>query len=143
METKALEKRKGTGFPSWDRFFDAPLDEFFGMGRVNNLPSVNVSETDSEYKLCMAAPGLEKSDFKIEMADDMLTIRAEKETKEETNGRYNRREYNYNSWSRSFALPENTNAEKIDASYKNGELTISIPKAAPKATQPGRSIPIH
>lgn len=143
METKALEKRRNAGFPVWDNFFNSPLDEFFGLGRVNNLPSVNVSETDTEYKLCMAAPGLDKTDFKIEMIDDMLTIRAEKETKEEKNGRYNRREYNYSSWSRSFAFPDNANGEKIDANYKNGELTITIPKTAGKENKPGKTIPIN
>jgi HSP20 family protein len=87
-----------------------------------NVPAVNVSETDKEFALTIAAPGLDKNDFKVDAYDDMLTISAEKEkeVKEEKNGRYNRREYNYSSWSRSFPLPENCDAGKINAEYKNG-----------------------
>ncbi|HLG41076.1 MAG TPA: Hsp20/alpha crystallin family protein [Chitinophagaceae bacterium] len=150
MEPKAIEKRR-TSWPAafdggWmEKFFNAPLDEFFNLGRVNNIPSVNISETDNEYKLCIAAPGLEKTDFKIEMLDDMLTISAEKEKeeKDERNGRYNRREYNYTSWSRSFTLPENANTDKVDAKYENGELKIKVPKTEVKKTKTGKSISIN
>ncbi|MBE2229592.1 MAG: Hsp20/alpha crystallin family protein [Chitinophagaceae bacterium] len=135
METKALDKPKSswpTLFdPGWmEKFFNAPIDEFFSMGKIMNVPAVNVSETDKEFKLCVAAPGMDKKDFKVEAFDEMLTISAEKEKeeKEEKNGRYNRREYNYSSWSRSFTLPENCDASKINAEYKNGELLILIPK---------------
>ena len=82
-----------------EKFFNAPLDEFFNLGKVMNVPAVNVMETDKEFKLTIAAPGLEKKDFKVESVEDMLTISAEheKEEKEEKNGRFNRREYNYTS----------------------------------------------
>ena len=150
METKALEKRR-TSWPTVfdggliEKFFNAPLDEFFNSGRVNNVPSVNVSETDKEYKLSIAAPGLDKTDFKIEMLDDMLTISAEKEKeeKENKNGRYNRREYNYTSWLRSFTLPENASADGIDAKYENGELKIKIPKTEIKKTKAGKNISVN
>jgi len=149
MENKALEKRR-TSWPAvidggWmEKFFNAPIDEFFNFGRVNNVPSVNISETDNEYKLCIGAPGLEKTDFKIEMRDDMLTISAEKEKeeKEEKNGRFNRREYNYTSWSRSFTLPENVNPDQIDAKYENGELKIKLPKTVVKEAKATKSISI-
>lgn len=118
--------------PGWmEKFFNAPIDEFFNMGKVMNVPAVNVSETDKEFKLCVAAPGMDKKDFKVEAFDEMLTISAEKEKeekKEEKNGRFNRREYNYSSWTRSFTLPENCDTTKIAAEYKNGELQILIPK---------------
>jgi len=147
METKELEKRR-TSWPTvfdgglMEKFFNAPLDEFLNFGKVTNTPSVNISETDSEYKLSIAAPGLEKTDFKIEALDDMLTVSAEKEKeiKEEKNGRYNRREYNYTSWSRSFTLPENANADKVDAKYEKGELKIKIPKTETKKVKTGKSI---
>jgi len=135
METKALEKmrtQRPTLFdPVWmEKFFNAPIDEFFNMGKVMNVPPVNVSETEKDFRLLIAAPGMEKKDFTLEAIDDMLTICAkkEKEEKEEKNGRFNRREYNYESWTRSFTLPENCNAGKINAEYKNGELKILIPK---------------
>jgi HSP20 family protein len=150
METKALDKPKAswpTLFDSgWmEKFFNAPLDEFFNFGKVMNVPAVNVTETDTEYRLSFAAPGLEKTDFKIDYMDDMLTISAEheKEEKEEKNGRYNRREYNYSSWSRSFTLPENCNIDKITAEYKNGELKIVIPKMVVKEPKKVKSISVN
>lgn len=135
MENKAVEKPR-TSWPSvfesgWmDKFFNTPLDEYFNLGKAINVPAVNISETEKEFNLSIAAPGLEKKDFKVDAYDDMITISAEheKEEKEDENGRFNRREYNYSSWSRSFTLPENCNFGKIDAFYKNGELKITIPK---------------
>src|SRR5260221_6145648 len=111
MENKAVDRPR-TSTPSilenkWmDRFFNSPLDEFFNFGKVVNVPAVNVSETENEYKLIIAAPGLEKKDFKVEMRDDMLTISAEKtkEEKEERNRLYNRRGHNYSRCIRTFTL---------------------------------------
>ena len=150
METKAVDRPK-TSWPTlfdngWmEKFFNAPLDEFFNFGKVMNVPAVNVAETDKEFKLCVAAPGLEKKDFKIEAFDDMLTISAEheKEIKEDKEGRFNRREYNYTSWTRSFTLPENCNFNKIEAEYKNGELKIMIPKMEIKEPKKIKSISIN
>lgn len=150
MENKAVEKTRTT-WPSvfesgWmDKFFNAPLDEFFNVSKVMNSPAVNVSETDKEFKLNIAAPGLEKKDFKVDAYDEMLTISAEHETekKEEKNGRFNRREYNYSSWSRSFTLPENCDTGKIDAEYKNGELKILIPKIEVKEPKKMKSISVN
>lgn len=128
-----------------EKFFNAPIDEFFNMGKVMNVPAVNVSETDKEFRLSIAAPGMDKNDFKVEAIDDMLTISAEKEKeeKEEKNGRFNRREYNYNSWTRSFTLPENCDASKIDAKYLNGELKIMIPKLEVKETKKIKNIAVN
>ena len=95
----------------------------------SHLPAVNVKETDKSYEITMAAPGLDKKDFNIDVNGSMITISAEKEKVEkEEDEHYNRREYNYTSWSRSFSLPENCNRDMIDAEYKNGELRIFIPK---------------
>lgn len=150
MENKAVEKPRTfwpTSFESglMEKFFNAPLDEFFGLGKIMNVPAVNVNETDKEFKLTIGAPGLDKKDFKVDAFDDMLTISAEKEKeeKEEKNGRYNRREYNYTSWSRSFTLPENCDPGKINAEYKNGELKIVIPKREIKEPKRVKSISIN
>jgi HSP20 family protein len=150
MENKTLDKPR-TSWPilfdnGWmEKVFNTPLDEFFNFGKVMNVPAVNVNETDKEFKLCIAAPGLEKKDFKVETFDDMLTISAEheREEKEETNGRYNRREYNYSSWSRSFTLPENCDFGKVNAEYKNGELKILIPKMEVKEPKKVKSISVN
>ena len=149
METKMLDKPR-TSWPTlfdtnWmEKFFNAPIDEFFNLGKVMNVPAVNVSESNKEFKLCIAAPGLEKKDFKVEAYDEMLTISAEKEKeqKEEKNGRFNRREYNYSSWSRSFTLPENCDVTKVAAEYKNGELMIFIPKTEVKEPKKVKSISV-
>ena len=150
MENKMLDKPR-TSWPTlfdnnWmEKFFNAPIDEFFNLGKVMNVPAVNVSENDKDFKLSIAAPGLEKSDFKIEAYDEMLTISAEKEKeeKEEKFGRFNRREYNYSSWSRSFTLPENCDTAKIGAEYKNGELRIFIPKTEVKEPKKVKSISVN
>jgi HSP20 family protein len=94
-----------------------------------HLPAVNVKETDKAYEINLAAPGLEKNDFKIDLNGNMITISAEKEkTEEEKEDGFTRKEYNFNSFSRSFTLPEDTVADKIDANYVNGELRLSLPK---------------
>jgi HSP20 family protein len=150
MENKAIEKPK-TSWPTlfdsgWmEKFFKGPMDEFFNFGKVMNIPAVNVSETEKEFKLTIAAPGLEKKDFKVDAYDDMLTISAEhvKEEKEEKNGRFNRREYNYSSWSRSFTLSENCDFGKIMAEYKNGELKLVIPKKEVKEPKKVKQISVN
>lgn len=150
MENKAVDKPR-TSWPSFferslmDKFFNTPLDEFFNYGKVMNIPAINVSETDKNFQLSIAAPGLEKKDFKVEAYNDMLTISAEheRELKEEKNDRFNRREYNYSSWSRTFSLPENCNYGMIDAEYKNGELKIVIPKAEVKELKKIKSISVN
>ena len=149
MEKQVVEKASRS-IPSlfgngWiDRMLTTPLDEYLGLSRIMNVPAVNVSENDKEYIVSLAAPGMDRKDFQVETAEDMLTISAEKEKeeKEERNGRFNRREYNYSSWSRSFSLPEDCNAEKIDAEYKSGELRITIPKSSTKKPKNTHSIPV-
>lgn len=110
-----------------DRFFEG--DSFFrGMQRTQ-MPSVNISETDSEFKVEVAAPGLKKEDLKINLTNDMLTISAEREEEKNTEEKnYTRREFNYQTFQRSFSLPATANAEGISAEYKDGILHLMIPK---------------
>lgn len=89
----------------------------------------------------MAAPGLDKKDFNIELSNHMLSISAEKEDTKEEDG-YSRREYSYNSFRRSFSLPPNVNEQGIDAKYDNGILRVSIPKAEEAATESPHRIEI-
>ncbi len=130
-----LTKRTGF-FPStlFDDFF---TKDFFDWSNKNftefgsTLPSVNIKEADADYKIEMAVPGLNKEDFKIKLDNNVLSISSEKkEEKEEKDkdGKYTRREYNYQSFCRSFTLPENTNAEGIQADYKDGILKVVVPK---------------
>ena len=110
--------------------------EFFNGKRLGvTVPSANIAETDKEFTIDLAAPGLTRKDFKVESDNHILTVSAEKrdEKEDEAEG-YSRREYSYNSFSRSFTLPENVKEDKIDAKYQDGVLKIIVPKkeASPK-----------
>ena len=109
-----------------------------------HLPAVNVKETNDTYEITMAAPGLEKNDFKIDVNGSLLTISAEKdEKKEEKDESYSRREYSYKSFSRSFSLPEDIIKDKIDANYQNGELRLTLPKKDEAKKIPHQKISVH
>ncbi|NLR62701.1 Hsp20/alpha crystallin family protein [Chitinophaga varians] len=131
MATQTLTKRGG--LPSvFDDFFRPWKDwatDLYGVHALT-VPAVNVTEDKDSYKLAMAAPGLKKSDFKIELEGGMLIISAESESqKEEKNEKFSRQEYNYSSFSRSFHLPEGVSKDKIEAHYDDGVLRIRLPKS--------------
>lgn len=127
MATRTLSKP--TGIPSVFEDFFQPWNQWFDDGglvrRVLTVPAVNISENGDQYRLTMAVPGLKKEDIKIDVAGNTLTIRSEKEEKEEN---YSRREYNYSSFSRSFTLPGDVKAEAIEAQYNDGVLNVLLPK---------------
>jgi len=114
------------------------VDEFFGkdvfptlwdLTGSTTVPAVNILETKDEFKIEVAAPGLEKADFKIDLHNQVLTISSEKELKnEQTEERYMRREFSYTSFKRSFTLPQSANSDKVQANHKDGILTVVIPK---------------
>lgn len=130
MATQALAKLNERMPSIFDEFFK-PWNAWFDNGMANrafNVPAVNITEAPDEYIVSLAAPGLKKEDFKIDVSGNMLTISSEKEeNKEEKGKKFNRREYNYASFSRSFTLPEEVNMEKITARYEDGVLKISLP----------------
>ena len=113
-----------------DSFFDTPISEFFSDSSImRQIPAVNIKETESEYSVEVAAPGLKKEDFKISLEKDVLMISSEKEAEEKSeNDGYTRKEFSYSSFKRSLKLPEQANKEEIQASYDQGILIISIPK---------------
>ena len=119
-------------FPSMvEDFFG---DDFNGFTRVE-FPAVNVSETETQFNFEIAAPGMSKEDFNIEIQENMLVLSAKAETKTESKEKnYRRKEYSYRSFKRSFWLPENALKEEIEAKYEDGVLRLSIPKStvAPK-----------
>jgi len=93
------------------------------------LPSVNISEEEDSFRIEVAAPGLEKKDFKIETEGGYLIISSEKEKEsEEEKENFRRKEFSYSIFSRSFQLPENSISEKIEAKYENGILRLVLPK---------------
>jgi len=96
-------------------------------------PAVNVKETDASFEVALAVPGLTKEDFKLAVEDDRLTISAKQETQsEDSNERFTRKEFNFQSFERSFLLPDNVNSEAISASYENGILKVELPKVEPE-----------
>ena len=116
---------------------------FFDTSRNLSLPAVNVSEDRENFKIELAAPGLSKNDFKIEIKNNMLSISSEKEEKEEgDNGKYMRKEFNYCSFCRTFGLPQTADTEKISATYTDGILNVTIPKKEEAKEKPMRQIEI-
>lgn len=125
------------GAPSSNRFF---FDDFFGKdifdvnpkNVIKTSPAVNVKENDKEYLLEVAAPGLQKENFVIEVNDGLLSISAEtktEKTESDENSKFTRKEFSFSSFKRTFSLDEESvDAENIVAKYENGILNISIPK---------------
>lgn len=147
-----LIKRSSTNPLNLNRFFDDfnTRDIFDWNSRnhssVNSsMPAVNIEETKDEYRLEMAAPGMDKKDFRIELDNETLTISVEKEIKnEETeDGKMIRREFGYSSFKRTFQLAkEVVDESKIQAKYNDGILRVLIPKKEEVKALPPRTIKI-
>lgn len=116
--------------PYFNNVFDSLFSEAINKNlTINKVPGVNILETETEYKIEIAAPGLIKEDFQINLKKDTLSVWAEKKTSEtEEKKDYTRREFDYFSFARSFVLPESVNADNITAEYVNGILNITIGK---------------
>ncbi len=125
------EKRSnGALMPNFTDVFDTIFnDTFFNDRMTVRVPAANISESDNHYHVELAAPGLRKDDFKLNLERNVLNISVEKQNHDtEAQKNYNKREYSYTSWVRSFTLPESANAEQIEASYTDGVLKIDIAK---------------
>jgi HSP20 family protein len=127
------------------------VPDFFSndwMPRANaTAPSVNVMEDEKEFKVEVAAPGMDKQDFNVQLnSDDQLVIRMEKKAKDEKNEgkKYLRREFSYTHFEQTFTLADNIDKEHITADVNNGVLTINLPKLDEKArAKETRAIEIH
>lgn len=130
MQSLSLSKR-GSLLPAfWDEFFP-DWQDFNGKKTTPFLtvPPVNISEEKDHFSISMAAPGMKKEDFKIDVSGNQLSISAEKETSEEKKGeKFTKREYNYSSFFRSFDLPDSVVEDKINAAYTDGVLRLTLPK---------------
>lgn len=116
--------------PFVNNVFDSLFtDSFISDRLVTRVPAVNIVETDAAFELELAAPGLKKEDFTINVDKNLITIAAEKKTTSENGDKsYSKREFNYNSFSRSFTLPDVVNYNNIDANYVDGVLLVKIGK---------------
>ncbi|MBU2920205.1 Hsp20/alpha crystallin family protein [Winogradskyella psychrotolerans] len=107
------------------------------------LPKVNIKEIADAYIVDMAVPGLKKSDFQIDIDNQVLSISTEiKEESEQKEVNYTRREFGYSSFKRTFSLPETVDEDKIKASYTEGILSIHLPKKEEAKQKPVRTIKI-
>ena len=141
--TLAKWKKNDDLFPSFfDDFF--ANDVLSGIVKGTTVPAINISEEEDRFEVEVAAPGLKKEDFKIDLDHHTLTISAEKkeEKEEKKNKNFTRREFSFTSFQRSFTLPESVDAGKIEASYKDGVLCLTLPKREESRKQPSRKIEV-
>ncbi|WP_432712735.1 Hsp20/alpha crystallin family protein [Pedobacter sp.] len=140
FENGPRERVLTTGFN--DIFESMFNDSFLSDRMMTKVPAVNVSETDDHYMIEMAAPGLKKDDFKVKLDKNLLTVSVEQQKQQEqTNKQYNKREFSYSSFVRSFALPDTADDAGIEAKYTDGILTIAVAKKE-EAKQISREIEI-
>lgn len=143
-----LARRNENYFPSFfDRFLNNELMDwdYSNFSSTNtSVPAVNVKETDNDFIIELAAPGMTKKDFKVKFYNHILTISSErKNEKDESNEKFTRKEFSYQSFQRSFTVPENAVVgDKIEAKYNDGILNIILPKREEVKPQPEREIKI-
>jgi HSP20 family protein len=148
VQFKNKNNGNGNRLPSLPTFFgdffnDFINDELVGRNVFKSVPAVNISENENGYAVELAAPGMNKDDFKLAVDNNVLSISAEKkEENKEENERYTRKEFSYSSFSRSFTMPEHVNAEGISAEYTNGVLKLMLPKKEEAKKKPVREIKI-
>jgi HSP20 family protein len=137
--------------PSWSGFFNDFLNrDWYDWSNQNfsvtntTIPSVNIKETENEFLVEMAAPGMAKDDFKVDLNNNLLTISSEKQTENNSDDGTNltRREFSYQSFSRSFSLPAIVETDKITARYENGILKVTIPKKEEAKPKPLKQIKV-
>lgn len=142
-----IVKRRSHAYPVssiWDDFFGKNwLDLAKPAFSDHSLPAVNIKESDVDFSLELAVPGMSKDDFKIEVENDRMSVSAEHEAnKKEEDEKYTRQEFSFQSFKRSFQLPKSANADKIKANYAEGLLKITIPKREEAKLKPSRFIEV-
>lgn len=131
MTLVKFNNQKGTNslLPGYNDVFDSIFNDTFFNNRTSYVPAVNISESADAYHIEMAAPGLTKENIKLHVEDNVLTISSEmsKEDKQ-SDKRYAKREFSFNSFVRSFNLPDAADHNRIEAAYENGILNVDIGK---------------
>ncbi len=147
--TDVSTKRNRTSLPSLSSWVDDLFETGLGTGFLSNfntgmtLPAVNIKENKDEYFLEIAVPGMKKSDFNIDVDNKILSISSEKqEQHEEKEENYTRREFGYSSFKRTFTLPDTVESDNIKAQYKEGILTVHLPKREEAKEKPAKRISV-
>lgn len=150
---KTLLRTNGNLFPA----LPSLIEEFFNRDLIDSsvsdwrergatMPSVNIAETNEDFLIEVAAPGMKRENFKVELDNNILTIAAHLEAEQEEKSEkanFTRREFNYQSFQRNFSLPENkVEGEKIVARYADGILYVTVPKKEEAKVKPARQISI-
>ena len=150
---KTLVRTNGNLFPAIPSLLnDFFTDDWFNSSLANwkssgtSLPAVNVRETNDDFMIEVAAPGMKRDDFKVELDNNVLTISSQREENNEEKGKdgvYTRREFSYQSFQRSFTLPENkVEGDKIAARYVDGILQVTVPKKEEAKVKPAKQISV-
>jgi len=130
----------------FDEFLNGNLlPNYIEEGAWKSTPAVNIYESEQKFEIEIAAPGLEKEDFKIDLKNDYLLVYSEKkdQKEEKEKGKVVRSEFRYSSFQRSFALPKDIDATAINATHKNGVLIIELPKKVEQKDSSSRQIEIQ
>ncbi len=126
-----------------NQFFAPEFQSFFGSDFQSQTPGVNIVEDEKGFTIEMAAPGLAKEDFKIDLNKEVLTISADKKVEDETKKpNYIKREFSYNSFKRNFKVTEKIETSGISASYENGVLKVILPKKEKSNEETSKTITI-
>jgi HSP20 family protein len=137
--------------PTWSNFFNDFLNrDWYDWSNQNfsltntTIPAVNIKENENEFEVDMAAPGMEKDDFRLELNNNVLTISSEKQSELHSDKGKNvtRSEFSYQSFSRSFTLPAIVETDGITAKYENGILRVNIPKKEEAKPKPMKQITV-
>lgn len=128
----------------FDDLFNNSFSNFVGSDFASNVPSVNISESADDFKIELAAPGLQKEDFEINVEKNTLTISAKKEKANDVNDeKITRKEFSYRTFSRSFQLPKGVESNAIVANYESGILGVVLPKKEEAKELPPRAILVN
>ncbi len=148
-DAEVSTRRNRTSLPSLSTWVDDLFETGLGTGFLSNfntgitLPAVNIKENKDEFFLEIAVPGMKKSDFNIDVENKTLSISSEKEEQyEEKEENYTRREFGYSSFKRTFTLPDTVESDAIKAQYKEGILTVHLPKREEAKEKPAKRIDI-
>jgi HSP20 family protein len=129
----------------FSNMFDEMMERNLSTGFEKNcgcVPATNILEDEKQFEIQLAAPGMKKDDFSLNVENNVLSVSYEKKEDEKQEDKFLRREFSMDSFTRSFSIPKTTDGEKISARYEQGILFISIPKLNPEKAKLSRSIEI-
>lgn len=128
----------------FNRMVEDQFPTTFSNSKSLSQPRVNIKENDDAFELEVAAPGLNKEDFTLDVHNGYLTVKAEQKQEEEVKeDKYMRQEFSYTSFSRSFQLTDTINVDEISAKYEDGILRVNLPKQEEKKEDAPKLIDIH